>query len=225
MTFPITCLIVITLFSVAVGAESPVALDFPGCERFDRGPYLNCSEPDIQRTFQCAQVREANLALRNLTPYHPLIECDVESKQNLISQNQAMFGRGCGMFSLYGRYIMYNGEQYAVIQNATDFRNIFAPVDSEAEALAFAAAISGYEPKYDGNVPHGYVPMANEIRPTSVEKNDRGYKVRLFGYQCEGCGPHPYYFVDFQVTFKGDVVMLSRENVYRDPTKDDLCQD
>jgi hypothetical protein len=98
-------------------------------------------------------------------------------------------------------------------------------VDSIDEALAFAVALTGFQPKHDSEVPAGYVRMADEIKTTSVESVDGGFMVRLFGYHCEGCEGHPYFFVDLMVTTDGEVREIRREDVYRNPAEDFICQD
>jgi len=91
--------------------------------------------------------------------------------------------------------------------------------------LAFASALSGYFPLYEVAVPSGFVKMADPIVASYSKSSGSNYVVRLFGYHCEGCGAHPYFFVNYEVTTNGDVRELSIENIYRDPKEDNRCQD
>jgi hypothetical protein len=78
---------------------------------------------------------------------------------------------------------------------------------------------------YDIKIPPHYVVFVSKIEATYVKQTSEGFRVHLFDYQLCGCGPHPYYAVDYLVTETGEIKEISREEIYKDPMKDGLCVD
>ena len=154
-----------------------------------------------------------------------MLDCYVKGDAPLVKNQKAILYRGCGGLSIFSKYIVLRGTELFELSNAEDFKNAFSPVDSADEALAFAVALTGFHPKNDKEVPLGYIKMVEKIRTTSIESVEGGYTVRLFGYQCEGCESHPYFFIDLMATTDGEVREISRENVYRNPEEDFVCND
>lgn len=185
--------------------------------------HLDCSEAGLEAKWSCTIV-EASPELAALFPKLPLAECEFEANWGKPT-NDGILYLGCGMLPVYRKYIVFRNESFKIINNQAEFKKLFAPVESADEALAFAIALTKSEVRSDVQVPEGFVAESKDLTPTYVREVEGGYKVRLFGYNCSGCGPHHYFAMEYLVTKDGDVREISRENLYRDPKEDHLCVD
>lgn len=131
----------------------------------------------------------------------------------------------------------HNG-QIRLLDTPVKFLQVFAPVESAEEALAFAVALHNAHPLYAfdkralGSKNYGMIDLRPEFRyyapefvPTTVKQEGSDYLVNLFSFQQFGCGPHPYFAVSYRVTAAGTVTETSRTRLFEDPHFDDLCVD
>ncbi len=172
---------------------------------------LNCDSLGLGQRFGCTQITNASLALENLSPQLPMVECLFLSEE--YDSQDGIVREGC-MMPFFRRYIAKQGEEFKLIGSMAEFQSIFAPVETKDEALAFAVALTSSLPRYDTSVPEGYFPVSSSITPTSATETEDGYIVHLFDSEPCGCGSHPYYAIDYLVTREGNVTELSREKVY-----------
>jgi len=180
-----------------------------GC--FAEDYILNCDSLGLDQRFSCMQISNASLALENLSPQLPIVECLYLSKD--YNSQEGILREGC-MMPLLRRYIVKQGEEFKLIESIEDFWSIFAPVETKEEALAFSVALTSSLPRYDTSVPEGYFPVSSCITPTYAKETEGGYLVHLFDKEICGCGSHPYYAIDYLVTRDGNVTELSREKVF-----------
>jgi hypothetical protein len=191
---------------------------------------LNCSNLGLDKQFGCIQISNASTALGSLSPKLPMVKClfrkpaltlypsgdkDYNSKEGIVRE-------GC-MFSGYRSYIVKQDEEFKLIRTKEEFQSMFAPVETQEEAMSFAVALTGSILKYDTSAPEGYFPVASPIKPTYVEETDGRFKVHLFHRESCGCGTHPYYAIDYIITRAGNVTELSRQKVYDSNHK--ICVD
>ena len=175
------------------------------------GTMASSTRIDSNALFSCMQISNASLALENLSPQLPIVECLYLSKD--YNSQEGILREGC-MMPLLRRYIVKQGEEFKLIESIEDFWSIFAPVETKEEALAFSVALTSSLPRYDTSVPEGYFPVSSCITPTYAKETEGGYLVHLFDKEICGCGSHPYYAIDYLVTRDGNVTELSREKVY-----------
>jgi len=161
--------------------------------------------------FGCMQIFNASRALENLSPQLPLVECLFLSEED--NSQEGIVREGC-MMPLLRRYIAKQGEESRLIASKEEFQSLFAPVETEEEALAFAVALTSSLPRYDTSVPEGYFLAASSITPSYAIEIEEGYLVHLFDSELCGCGSHPYYAIKYLVTRDGNVTELSREKVF-----------
>jgi hypothetical protein len=189
-----------------------------GC--FADGYGLNCSSSGLDQRFGCMQISNASIALDNLSPKLPLVECLFLSAE--YDSVEGIVREGC-MMPVCRRYIIKQGEEFELISSKEEFLSTFAPVKTKEEALAFAVALTSSLPRYDTSVPEGYFPVTSSLRPTYAEEAEGGYKVHLFDSEKCGCGSHPYYGIEYLVSKDGNVTELSREKVY--DSTNQICVD
>lgn len=132
------------------------------------------------------------------------------------------------MIPVFNKYIVFPAAGFKVLNNPSEFRDFFAPIESSQEALSYAAALTGSYPMFRFEIPKGYKREASIIRSTYVEELPGpvgGYQVHLFDYKNGGCGPHYYYSIDYVITIDGTLREIARQNIWRDPKEDNLCVD
>jgi hypothetical protein len=187
-------------------------------------PRLDCSASEQMKAFSCWRIEHVPEPLHGLKPRPPLVQCVVWAEESLPKEG-VLLSEGCGMLPIYINYVVLIDDQPRLISTREAFQKIFAPVENGDEAIAFAAALSGNYPRTKIEIPSGYLQMSDDLKPTFAIKEGDGFKVRLFGFQCEGCAEHPYYFIEYQVTNEGKVIQLIRKDIYRNPLDDGRCMD
>ena len=198
-----------------------------GCKSAQRGEraYIDCTAAQIEKRFSCLELGEVPNYFLSFTPAVPMLECFFVAENIRNNESEYVQYQGCGMLNLYSKYLVYYHGEVKELRNKTDVKNFFSPIETPQEALALASALTGYIPKYEVIIPSGFVKMIDQIVPSYTKSDGRNYQVRLFSYKCEGCGIHPYFFVNYEVTRSGDLNELSRDNIYRNPEEDNRCQD
>lgn len=198
-----------------------------GCKivGFSENQYLSCAESDSPLLRACNSFEDVAAELSALPYSTNTLRCYFEGSSDTLTNDTAIRYEGCGMSSLYSKYVVATEHGFIDISNASEFAKVFGPVDSPAKALGFAVALTTETAKYQISIPSGYPSSVDHIEPTHVEVMDNGYVVNLFGYHCPGCGPHYYYEVEYFVSRQGGLTERKRTNLYRDPKEDNLCMD
>jgi hypothetical protein len=135
-----------------------------------------------------------------------------------------VYRTGCRITSWH-RYVVAEGKKLELIDTKEAFVKRFAPVETPAEALAFAVAMTDGKALFKIELPKDAEVFLKTIDPTSVTPVADGYKVRLYRYQFCGCGPHNHLAVDYLVTRAGEVRELSSKPAWLDPKSKKLCVD
>ena len=120
---------------------------------------------------------------------------------------------------------MASGKKLDLIDTKDAFVKRFAPVESPAEALAFAVALTDSKALFKIELPKDAVVFLKTIAPTSVTPVADGFKVRLYGYQFCGCGPHNHLAIDYLVTRAGEIREIESQAAWSDPKTAKLCVD
>lgn len=198
-----------------------------GCKRVktEEIAYLDCTSQGIEEKYSCLEINEVPEYFSALTPKVPLVECQFTAEGIRNKESEYVKYNGCGMLSLYSKYLVYYNGETKELKNGGELKKFFAPIESPDEALALASAMTGYIPLFQVSVPPGFVKMTETIIPSYSKSNGKTFEVRLFGYHCEGCGTHPYFFMNYRITSDGDIIELSNEPIYRNPSEDNRCQD
>ncbi|MBD3388656.1 MAG: hypothetical protein GF416_06270 [Candidatus Altiarchaeales archaeon] len=195
---------------------------FEGYGCVDRGSYVDCFAVGFEDDFDVSEFTRASDYLGGLSPGYQMLEAHVQNPG--IGRDEALHWMGCRMPTAV-KYLVKLEDRLELVDDREEFRSLFAPVGSRGEALGFAIAHSGGEPMFEVGLPEGYVKVMEEIPPTNVEEAGGLYKVRLYKKQVCGCGPHPYFMVEYLVRRNGEVSEFNRKEAYRNPEEDGLCVD
>jgi hypothetical protein len=185
---------------------------------------LDCTPLELKKKFDIRGVKEVPGALGGLKPALPIIEGRLDYYRPDGSVNKGIRMIGCRAPKVI-QYVVYTKGEQRVIDSEESFISYFAPVDSEAEALGFAVALTGSYPLHKIEIPKKMVVSEPKTPATFVRKDGNDYIVHLFGFDTCGCGPHWNYSIEYRVTKEGRVHEKSRKNFYRDPDEDGLCVD
>lgn len=160
----------------------------------------------------CDEIRPPAFYTGGLMPPFAIGECIHYGES---PPNRAYFKRPAGLDSRYRSYIVFQGDDYRLIIRRTEFREIFAPVESADEALSYAMAVTSLTADFsiDPNANIEY--LVRVIEETHVEETPAGYVVHLFDSDRQmGCDTHEFFAVKVLVTQAGEVSELSREKIY-----------
>jgi hypothetical protein len=179
----------------------------------------------------CDRIAAAPDLMGGLDPAYPIAVCTYipmwrpEIADPFNTPDSEYFFNVGGPTPMLVRYVIVVDGGYQLIKNADEFRSVFAPVRSAQEALGFALATQDVFASYDQKVDRKLKYAVDTLEDTYVEATAGGYKVHAFQYDFFGCGPHYTYAVAIKVTSEGLIEELDRQQIFRDPAMDDLCQD
>jgi len=168
-------------------------------------------------------IYEPNDILGGLDPALPLALGSTVLYQDE-GEIQAVYVKRCMRYQFI-RFLVFRDNQIELVDSVDKLSAIYAPIDSEEEALSYAVAATGYTAVFDlGNRKklEFYNPL---IETTSVTSVDDSYKVTLFDTYLCGCGPHIIYSVDITVNQDGTLEVAEPQPAYSDPEYDGLCID
>jgi hypothetical protein len=176
-----------------------------------------------------------------LDPAYPIIECRIDPRNASGNTDVEWLGVGDsyvydaegdyffrvgGLSSYLIRYVIFYDEQFVLVETENEFREIFAPIDTNEEALAYVMAVTGLGAYYGLGPKPGYMYFVSDvIEDTHVEMTEDGYSVHLYYEDTYGCGPHPTYAIDLLVTPKGNIRQLRTVKVFKNPSEDEMCVD
>jgi hypothetical protein len=186
--------------------------------------HLDCSQLGLEKNYGCSPVQEVPDYLGGLEPKVPIVECVFYGDWGKETKDGIRY-IGAGMIPVYNKFIVFPNQAHKVLNNPSEFQAFFAPIDTAEEAFSYAAALTGSYPIYKIEMPKGYKMEASSIKASYVESTPEGFKVHLFNNKVGGCGPHHYYAVDYLVTKEGTLIEMGMQNIWRDPSEDDLCVD
>ena len=164
-------------------------------------------------------------ALSGVTPAEPLFGCEVVDLSRSLGPSDYVLASG-GMLPAYTRYLAITDHGPILLKSAAAFRERYAPVDSPAEALTFATALTGYTVFRPLAPPKNLRYFLRVLEDTEVVPTAEGYLVRnLLEERIFGCGPHTASLVDVAVSRDGSVVLTNERKAFKDPKQDRLCVD
>jgi hypothetical protein len=178
----------------------------------------------------CDRIQKPSDLLGALEPSLPIAECLFEpfrhtgQPESVDAEDHYIYRTG-GLMPVYVRYVIIRNDQFQLIQSEEQFREVFAPVETDNEALGYALALRNVSAFYGIEFNPEYEYFVDKIEDTYVESSSDGYVVHLYNYQFYGCGPHLTYALDLLVTDQGMIEEIHREAVYKDPSEDTLCVD
>lgn len=203
----------------------PPLLEMPntGCSDTGYG-WITCAEGSPLFDLGCMTISPLDDSLGGLEPALPVMSCRMERLIEDLPPEEYLYNIGC-MDNLYVRMITWHDGEFDLIKGIPDLKRLFAPVESEAEAVSYAVAATGYRAEFGFEVVEGYRYLTNTIEETHAVATEDGYVVNLFGYVICGCGPHTNYRVDVTVSREGAVSIGEPIPLYEDPEQDGLCVD
>ena len=208
----------VTTFDAHVDREPLLKL---GCKV--SGEALVCGTPTTPKAegIACGEYSQPNDLLGALTPRTPITACDTLGRGLEV---KGIYRSGCRL-ATWHRYVVADGKKLDLIETKEAFVKRFAPVETPAEALAFAVALTDSKALFKIELPKDAQLFLKTINPTSVTPVADGFKVRLYSYQFCGCGPHNHLAVDYLVTRAGEVRELDSVPAWNDPKTNKLCVD
>jgi hypothetical protein len=190
-----------------------------------------CEEDSPLTALGCDRIQAPSDLLGGLEPGLPIAQCLVEpfrhpdQPDSTGVESEHIYRTGGGLMPVYVRYVIIQDGQFQLIKSEEQFRDVFAPVESENEALSYALALRNMSAYYDIELHPEYEYFVDQLEETNVETLSDGYLVHLYQYQFFGCGPHITYAIDLRITDQGMIEEMNRQAVYKDPSEDTLCVD
>ena len=124
---------------------------------------------------------------------------------------------GC-LMPLYQSVVVSVDGEIRLVNDAASFQGLFAPIESEEEALAYAQLVTGLNAIFGWEVaedsPNQY--YVDRLEDTHVAQTDEGFIVSLFSDPeplC-GCATHTIYQRDVLVHLSGQVEIVNSTPLY-----------
>ena len=136
----------------------------------------------------------------------------------------AVYTKSC-MGKFFYSYLVHLDGKMQLLSSAQDMAKVFAPIESENEALSYALAVTGYHALYELQGHPEYEVITKPLEESHVEYTSNGFLVHLFDTDMCGCGPHITPAVDVLVRPDGTVTEVAHYDAFRDPELDQVCFD
>lgn len=125
----------------------------------------------------------------------------------------------------YTRYLVAIDGTVQLVDSVESLAALYAPIESEPEALSYALAATGFSALYDLSSIENIQVYSDPLEETIVRKAGEAYIVHLFDTSMCGCGPHIVKSVEVTVNPDGTVSSGDPIDAYSDPTLDAICAD
>lgn len=197
------------------------------CQHPQKGTYVTERLPmidssdfiSIKKKFQYEHVDTLRTYLGGLRPKVPIAEV----YSSYIKESSIW--RSEGMFLVWYSLVMKVKDSLVLIDSERKFKEVFAPIESEQEAISYVAYLTRTYPRYDIDKKRRYRVYSTHFPSTYAKRVEGGFEVLLHDNKKYGCGPHPYFYKIFKVTDSGDIKLIENVKMYEDPEDDALCVD
>lgn len=176
-------------------------------------------EGDLQKScpelvaLGCAEIQGPGFYLGGLEPPYAVVICINGSDE---PPNGEYFRQQPGLDTRYRSYVIFQNGEYRLIRKQSEFKASFAPVESTAEALSYAMAMTSLAARHDIDPNANVAYLVDVIEETHAEETPDGYLVHLFDSDRKmGCADHSFYAVQVLVTRAGEVREVARQEIYR----------
>lgn len=161
--------------------------------------------------------------LGGLEPSLPLA---VANTNGFIAEDElpSVYVNSC-LIQQYVRYLVLVNDEIRLIDSQEKLADLYAPIESENEALSYAIAATGLSAVYDLPEKTNMKWYTDKVEETYVTESGGGYLVHLFDTFLCGCGPHVVRSVDLIVSTDGSITFSDAVDAYSDPEMDGLCID
>lgn len=105
--------------------------------------------------------------------------------------------------------VIKRNNKFILVKSDDELKQVFAPIDSEEEAISYVSIITGTYPIYD----FGYINMkylVENFEFTNALRKENGFETVTFDYDIFCCPPHKYNLTRCFVDFNGNVKVLRR---------------
>ena len=187
--------------------EAGCTIRFPGNEE----PRVECDADSPLAWFGCVSMRTYQHDIGSgLDPAHPFIAtCDLSPGDGEGLYRASPVGSAHHVFQVDGSYVLAS--------SPADMQELFAPIDSPEEALAYAQLLTGLSALYEFKPRLGRQLFLQEVIEDSRATDlGHGYFVHLFHRQGVGCGPFVTSEVGVIVDRDGTVTWMDATPVYLD---------
>ena len=125
----------------------------------------------------CDEINAPRFYVGGLHPPYAVMECIHENGE---PPNSDLFKELPGLDTRYRSYAIYQDGTYRLFIKKSEFKEIFAPVESTDEALSFAMAMTSLTARFDIDPNANVDYLVDRIEETHVEETPDGYLVYLF---------------------------------------------
>lgn len=161
----------------------------------------------------CDEIRGPRFYLGGLQPPYTVMECIHGSDE---PPNKEYFRQQPGLDTRYRSYVIFQGGKFGFIGKKSEFKAIFAPVESTDEAISYATAMTSLSARHDIDPNANVEYLVDVIEETHAEATPDGYLVYLFDSDRKmGCADHSFYAVKVLVTRAGEVHEVERQEIYQ----------
>ena len=186
-----------------------------GCFTDSQGD-LDCQSASFVSEFKCESYILLTEQGENLNPKLVLLECPVVMQNYNVGD---YFNCDGGFIYTCLSYVTFHDNQFVNIKNPEEFAAVFAPIESEEEALDFALL------SYDGldKVQN----KSGVLFEARSEKSGENFAVTIYERSSQfGCYSEVHYYeVTYEVTKNGSITQKNRETVYTEDLGYLICVD
>ena len=182
-----------------------------GCSPETSGSNWTCKKDSPISLLGC-ETLYPNQLFGALTPAYPMMICKAFEQVPPTELLKYYETSGC-MRSFYFSLVIFKDDTFQLINSVSDFRILFAPIESPDEALSYALVATDYHANYDLEPDPDLEYLTNKLENTYVDETEKGYEVHLFtpfSPQCS-CDPHISSAINILVTREGEISIIDSE--------------
>jgi hypothetical protein len=194
-------------------ASSDELLAGAGCQVDEYGIAACPADSPLSR-FGCDFIYRLDGIDSGIDPQNPLVaECGIMTEEWEADRAGGVVLSGCA-FKTAMHYIFKVGDETVLVSSKDELRDLFAPIDSPAEALSYALLATGLEAIYSVSYEPAFMYFQESIEGTHVTETDGGFRINLFNFAACGCEPWINTQILIQVDRNGQVTWLDAVPVF-----------
>lgn len=167
---------------------------------------VQCSPESPLMKFDCTEITYSEKVYFQPQKDLALVgECWRETDDHEATPGDGIFLLGCAFLRKVG-YFFQVGSQIKLVTDHDDLRSLFAPIESQSEAISYAQLVTGLDAVYGLSFEPSLLYLQDHLEDTRADLAGDGYRINLYHRPYCSCEPYVYSEIILHVYRDGSII-------------------
>lgn len=170
--------------------------------------FADCSAVSSLQQFGCTTIYPMEISFQQQEGLILMGKCGRSTQEDWLTPEDGIILSGCAFREKIG-YLFQSEGEIILVNNLEDLRQLFAPIESDAEAVSYAQLATGLAAQFEITLDPYLVYLQDRIEDTRADPVSDGYRINLYHRPYCHCEPYVYSEIILQVNRDGTIDWIS----------------